>query len=341
MAVPSYRPTMRDVAVASGVAIKTVSRVMNGEPHVHPDTTQRVRAAAAELGYVLHEQAAELRRRDGGSRALGLLVSSVSNPFDSQVHGAVERVARAAGLMVIAASTGDDPDLELTALTTLLGRRLDGLIISTIREEHGLLAREIARGWPVVFVDRTAEDIECDTVTVDNVGGIRAAVRHLRAHGHRRLAFLANKMAIRTTRERLQGFDEETHGSPDCIRVTDLSVEDDVSAAVTALLTGDDAPTALVTARNEISIATMRTLQHLGQQHAVALIGFDDIPMADLVAPGLSVVAQDPDAIGELSARRLLARLAGDVSPPQHTVLPTTLIPRGSGEIRPDGVPPL
>ena len=334
MALPSNRPTMRDVAVASGVAIKTVSRVMNGEPHVRPDTTQRVRAAAAELGYVLHEQAAELRRRDGGSRALGLLVSSVSNPFDSQVHGAVERVARSAGLMVVAASTGDDPDLELAALTTLLGRRLDGLIISTIREEHGLLAREINRGWPVVFVDRAVDDIECDTVTVDNVGGVRAAVRHLRAHGHRRLAFLANKMAIRTTQERLRGFDEETDGDPECLRVTDLAAEDDVRAAVTELLTGEESPTALVTARNEISIATMRTLQHLGRQHSVALVGFDDIPMADLVTPGLSVVAQDPDAIGELSARRVLARLAGDASPPQHTVLPTTLIARGSGEIR-------
>ncbi len=326
---------MRDVATASGVAIKTVSRVMNGEPYVRPETVERVRAAAASLGYVLHEQAAELRRRDGGTRALGLLVSSVSNPFDSEVHGAVERVARAAGLIVIAASTGDDPDLELAALTTLLGRRLDGLILSTIRDEHSLIAREIERGWPVVFVDRAVDDIECDTVTADNVGGVRSAVRHLRAHGHRRVAFLANHMSIRTTQERLRGFDEETQGDPECVRITDLAMDDEVSTAVADLLTGPDAPTALVAARNEISIAAMRTLQRLGKQHSVALIGFDDIPMADLVSPGLSVVAQDPDAIGELSARTVLARLAGDDSPPVHHVLPTTLIPRGSGEIRP------
>lgn len=333
--MPPYRPTMRDVATASGVAIKTVSRVMNGEPNVAPETAERVRAAAAGLGYVLHQQAAELRRRDGATRAVGLLLASVSNTFDSQVHGAVERVAKAAGLTTLAASTEDDPQLELEALTAFLGRRIDGLIISTIREDHMVLAREVERGWPVVFVDRAVDDLACDTVTVDNRGGIRTAVRHLRASGHRRIAFLGNKLAIRTSRERLAGFDDETRDDPDCVRITDLVIEHDVVSAVEDLLARPDAPTALVSARNDISIATMRTLQRLGRQHTTALVGFDDVPLADLVDPGLTVIAQDPEAVGELSARRLLARLGGDVSPTQRIVLSTRLIPRGSGEIPP------
>lgn len=326
---------MREVAAVAGVSFKTVSRVMNGEPNVAPDTAHRVREAATDLGYVLHQQASELRRRDGATRAIGLLLADVGNSFDSQVNAAVERVAKEAGLMTLAASTEDDPDVELETLRAFLGRRIDGLVISTIREEHGLLAREVERGWPVVFVDRAVDDIDCDVVTVDNRGGTRDAVRHLRAHGHRRIAFLGNRLAIRTSQERLAGFDDETGGDPDCVRITDLSIEHDVAAAVEDLLARPDAPTALVSARNDISMATMRTLQRLGLQHTTALIGFDDVPLADLVAPGLSVVAQDPEAVGREGARRLIARLEGDDAPARHVVLPTTLIPRGSGEIPP------
>lgn len=333
--MPNTRPTMRDVAATAGVAIKTVSRVMNGEPNVAPETAERVRAVAAELGYVLHQQASELRRLGGATRAIGLLLASVGNSFDSQVHGGVERVAKRAGLMTLAASTEDDPAIELETLQAFLGRRIDGLLISTIREEHGLLAREVERGWPVVFVDRAVDDVACDVVTVDNRGGIRDAVGHLRAHGHRRIAFLGNRLTIRTSQERLAGFDDATRGDSDCVRITDLSIEHDVVNAVEDLLARPDAPTALVSARNDISIATMRTLQRLGRQHSVALIGFDDVPLADLVDPALSVIAQDPDTLGEHAAQRLIARLEGDTSPPRHVVLPTTLIARGSGEIRP------
>lgn len=333
--MPSPRPTMRDVAATAGVAIKTVSRVMNGEPNVAADTAERVRAAAADLGYVLHQQASELRRRDGATRAIGVMIANVGNSFDSQVHAAIERVAKGSHLMTLAASTEDDPDLELDTLRAFLGRRIDGLVISTIREDHGLLAREVERGWPVVFVDRAVDDVDCDTVTADNRGGIRGAVRHLRAHGHRRIAFLGNRLAIRTSRERLAGFDDETRDDPDCVRLTDLSIDHDVAFAVEELLARPDAPTALVSARNDISIATMRTLQRLGAQHTTALIGFDDVPLADLVDPALSVIAQDPDTMGEEGARRLIARLEGDDSPARHIVLPTTLIARGSGEIPP------
>lgn len=94
-------------------------------------------------------------------------------------------------------------------------------------------------------------------------------------------------------------------------------------------------PTAIISGRNDISIATVRALQRLGLEETVALVGFDEVPLADLIRPGLTVIAQDPDAMGELAARRLLARIRGEELPAEHVTVPTRLIARGSGEIRP------
>ena len=99
------------------------------------------------------------------------------------------------------------------------------------------------------------------------------------------------------------------------------------------LLAADDPPTAIFTAQNLITIGAVRALQQLGRQHNVALVGFDDVVLADLLQPPVTVVAQDPAALGRTAAELLFGRLAGDRSPPSHVVVPTRLVPRGSGEI--------
>lgn len=326
---------MRDVAAASGVAIKTVSRVMRGEPNVAPDTTERVRKAARDLGYVMHRQASDLRRLDGSPGAIGLLLSSVGNAFDSKVHRAIERVANEAGMITLAASTEDDPAVELERLEGFVARRLDGLILMTVRADHELLIREIERGFPVVLVDRPAIDLDCDTVTSDNAQGILAAVDHVRSRGHARIAFLANVQTISTSRERAAAFRSATRDLVGCSAITGLTTETEVIAAVKGLMSSEAPPTAIISGRNDISIATVRALQGLGLEQKVALVGFDEVPLADLIRPGLTVVAQDPDAMGEMAARRLLARIRGDELATTHANVPTRLIARGSGEINP------
>lgn len=326
---------MRDVALVSGVAIKTVSRVMRSEPNVAPATAERVRAAAADLGYVLHRQASDLRRLDGSAGAVGLLLSSVGNAFDSQVHRAVERVANEAGMITLASSTEDDQTVELERLEGFLARRLDGLVLLTVRKEHRLLLREVERGWPVVLVDRPAVDLDCDTVTSDNAGGVVTAVDHVRAHGHERIAFLSNLQTISTSRERTAAFRSATADLPGCSDITDLTSEPEVISAVEHLMSAEEPPTAIISGRNDISIATVRALQRLGLENSVALVGFDEVPMSDLVRPGLTVIAQDPRAMGEIAARRLLQRIRGDELQAERVIVPTRLIARGSGEIRP------
>ncbi len=333
------RPRMRDVAQLAGVGIKTVSRVVNGEPNVSPATMTKVLAAVEELGYRPDVYAGNLRRSEGRTRTLGLLVSSVANPFASLLHRGVEEVASERGVAVFASSLDDDADTELRMVEAFLRRRVDGLILTTIRPDQSYLEPERARGTPMVFVDRLPHGIEADAVVCDNEEGAVAATRHLLEHGHTRLAFLGDLEEIETARSRRDGFLSELAragiAEADAIAVTGLHDEAGAQRVVTELLTSKNPPTAIFSAQNLITNGAIRALRALGLSHEVALVGFDDVPLGDLLDPPATVVAQDPQQMGRLAAEQLFARLDGDVSRPRTMVVPTHLVVRGSGEIRP------
>ncbi len=340
-ALTTRRPTMRDVAELAGVGIKTVSRVINGEPNVSAAMTERVRRAAASLHYEPDLHAGNLRRADGRSRTLGLLVSSVANPFAAQVHRAIERVATEHGYAVFATSLEDDPDAELRAVAALARRRVDGFVVTPVRDDQAYLRVHVDRGTPIVCVDREPCGIETDTVMTSNLEGARAAVRHLIAHGHRRIACLGDLERIQTAALRRQGYVEELTASG--IEVDEslvvFGLHDDASATAVArrLLTLPNPPTAIFSSQNLVTVGTIRALQQLGLENDVALVGFDDVETSDLLRPATTTVAQDPDRIGRLAAERLFARIQGDNTPPRHLVVPTRLVVRGSGEISPPG----
>ncbi len=333
------RPTMKHVAALAGVGIKTVSRVINGEPNVSTSTTARVLEAARALDYHLDVRAGNLRRADGRTRTLGLLVSSVDNPFAGAVHRGVEDVAMSHDTAVFASSLDDDPDREQRAVAAFLGRRVDGLVLTSVARSQGYLAVEAARGTPLVFVDREARDLAADVVASDNPASAAMAARHLISHGHRRVAFLGDRETIGTAVERRDGFLAEMGRSG--VATADLPVvlglHDEASARAAALdlLRADDPPTALFAAQNLVTLGAVRALRELDLHRRVALVGFDDIALGDLLQPGITVVAQDPYEIGRLAAERVFARLDGDDSEPQRVIVPTTLLARGSGEIRP------
>ena len=332
------RPTMKDVAAEAGVAVTTVSRVINGDPRVAPETRARVEAAVETLRYQPDFHAGLLRRR-GRTNTLGLLVGNVANPFSAAVHRAVEDVAHARHVAVFASSLDDDPEREREAVAAFLRRRVDGLILTTIGHDHGYLEREIEHGTPVVFVDRRPSGVIGDTVMSDNYRGARDAVAHLAAHGHRRIAFLGDDERIFTARERRRGFvDECRHqGLEVDLRLVlgDLRGEAAAAAAVARLLADPAPPTALFTAQNVITVGAIGALREAGAQHTTALVGFDDIPLAAHLSPPVTVMAQDPSRIGREAATIVFDRLDGVTTAATEVVVPTTLIIRGSGEIPP------
>jgi LacI family transcriptional regulator len=336
MLEPRQRPTMRDVAALAGVGLKTVSRVFNNVPSVAPDLVERVRTAASKLGYRPNLTAASLRRTGGRTNTIGLLLEDVSNPYSAAVHRAVEDCAREHQVLVLAGSLDEDPRRERELARTLVDRRVDGLIIMPASEDHRYVLAEQQTGTQFVFIDRPPVPLLGDTVVTDNRGSARAAVTHLLATGRRILAYFGDDLAIVTARDRFAGFTDALSAAgltvdPGLVRDRLRTVDEARRAALEMFATRP--PEAAFTSQNLVTIGVVEALHELRLQHEVALVGFDDVPLSAAVEPGLTVMAQDPAAVGRLAAERLFARLTGDQSPPVTYTVPTRLLVRGSGEM--------
>lgn len=330
---------MRDVAAQAKVSLKTVSRVVNSEPGVSPRLARRVAAAVERLGYRHNLTASTLRRADGRSLTIGVVLEDVANPFASTLHRAIEDVAVQRNVLVLAGSSDENERRERQLVAAFASRQVDGLIVQPSSLDHRYLAAERKMGTAIVFVDRPPAHFDADAVVTDNVAGIRLAARHLIERGHRRIGYLGDLSTIATAARRHQGYVEELTAQgidvdPAVVRM-DLRGFEKADAAATELLHLRRPPTALVCGQNLITIGAIRALRRLGLHQKVALVGFDDFLLADLLQPGVTVIAQDPVAMGRAAAALLFRRLDGDSSPWQEHTVRTRMVMRGSGEIPP------
>jgi LacI family transcriptional regulator, galactose operon repressor len=332
---------MREVAAVADVSLSTVSRVVNGGAGVREDLADRVRGAVEMLGYRHNLTASTLRRADRLSATIGLIVEDVSNPFFGSVHRGIEDVARERRVLTMVGSSDEDPDRERELADAFMARGVDGLIVASAVADNAYLLRERAAGLALAFVDRPPRFIDADAVVSDNVGGARAAVEHLIAAGHRRIAFLGDRPDVFTASERLRGYREALakHDIPEDLSLVRHPRFRGVDAYETTseLLSGKNPPTALFAGQNLISMGAVRAVHAAGVQHTVAMVSFDDIPLADALNPGVTVVAQDPAALGREAAELLFDRLDGYDGATRQIVVPTRLIQRGSGELPPAG----
>ena len=336
---PERRATMRDVARASSVSVMTVSRVVNNSPNVDPVTRERVLEAIRTLGFRPNEAASSLRRNGSGTSTVGLVVDDVGNPFCSAIQRGVERVARRRGHLLISGSSDRRPEEERTLVTALLRRRGDGLVVRGVDPDESYLAEEIRRGVPTVFADRAPAGLEADLVTSDNAAAARVATEHLLGHGHRRVAVLLNQPTVSSTRDRLDGYLTAVGAAgadaDPALVVQDLMAAAAAEAATERLLDLPRPPTGIFAAQNAMAIGALRALHRRGLAERVALVAFDDFELADVVRPAVTVVAQEPELIGETAAELLFSRREGYTGPARTVVVPASLVVRGSGEIRP------
>jgi LacI family transcriptional regulator len=331
----TQRPTMRDVAEAAGVSVMTVSRVVNGEPTVQPETAARVERAIRRLGYQRNDAARQLRRRDQTTHTIGLLVDDLANPFFAALARAVEDAARLRGYVVLIGSSNNSLRTEREVLSAFCARQVDGLIVIPVAGSHRFLRAQLARGTKVVCADRPPDGLPVDSVVVNNRAAARHAVGHLLDRGHRRIGYLGDRADIWTIRERYAGFRAafgDVGLEPDPALIRD-GLRDRAAAARAAgsLMAVRLPPTALFASNNLTTMGAVDALH--GQAGRVALVGFDEFALADKLVPPVTVVAQDPAAMGATAAQLLFARIAGDTSPPREVVLSAQLAPRGSGEI--------
>jgi LacI family transcriptional regulator len=328
---------MREVAALAGVATKTVSRVVNGVPTVDPAIVARVRDAADKLGYRPNLTASSLRRGDGRTATIGMLVEDAANPFSAALTRTVENAARERGVLVLIGSLDEDPARERELARALIDRRVDGLVIVPAGRDQSYLISEQRSGTCLVFVDREPSLLDADAVVADNRQGAITAVNHLLKAGHRRIAYLGDQASIPTAAQRFDGYRyalELAHiETDDAIIRHEGPSEQAAIAATEQILSLPAPPTALFTSQNFVTVGASRALRTLGLQNTVAHVGFDDFPLADMLNPGVSVIAQDVERIGRTAAETLFNRLDGDQSPTRTVTVPTRLIQRGSGEI--------
>ena len=333
------RPTLRDVAALAGVSYKTVSRVVNNEPGVSTALADRVRRASLQLDYHPDRTASSLRRGDRRTSSIGLILEDVSNPFSGAMYRAVEDVALARGVTVLAGSCDEDATRAHTLVSAFASRRVDGMIVVPPPGDLTPLLTEQRKGTALVFLDRAPAYSGVDAVVSDNRRGAARGVAHLIRHGHRRIGFLGDQPTIWTAEERYQGYLDAltAHDLPVDPRIVRRDSEHGQARvrSIGAMLADDQPPTALFTGQNLITMDAIRALRVGGREHEVAIVGFDDFQLADVLQPSVTVVAQDLNGMGHRAAELVFEHIDGADRPVQLEIIPTRLITRGSGEIKP------
>ncbi|MEU8673204.1 LacI family DNA-binding transcriptional regulator [Streptomyces sp. NPDC048560] len=321
------RVTIADVARAAGVSKTTVSRVVNGKADVDGSTAGRVREVIAGLGYVPSSGAVGLAR--GSSRTVGMLVPSLTWPWMGELlQGVVDTVEAADyGLLLFTCNRGADSVRRFTGQVS--ARAFDGLVVVEPENTLGHLTELHLAGLPIVLIDDRGHHPAFPSVVTTNHEGGASAARHLRDSGHTRPLVVTGPRGFGCVRDRTRGFASVL---PDALVAQGDFTERGGRLAVEQLLSSGTEFDS-VFAHNDISaVGALRALRAAGRRvpDDVAVVGFDDIPVARHTEPPLTTVRQPTRRMGETAARMLLSHLGGTPVPDEPVVLPTELIVRHS-----------
>lgn len=322
------RATMKDVAALAGVGLSTVSRVVAGTTGVRADKVRRVERAIAELNFTPNHFASTLRT--GNTATIGVIVTRLSDPFFAQLAHAVQERAQSEDMLVLIASTSDDPQEASRVVQRIVSRRLDGLIVVVPEgTDPSFLQQEIGGGTPIVLVDRPMAGIVADEVIADNAAGMALAVDHLVAQGHTRIGCLVHTVGTFTADARRDGFTAamSAHGLSSDLIATVLEDADAIAPVLSHMLAAENPPTAVVTTNSPTTKATLRAIRSVGA--TLTLVGFDDLDDADLMERSVTTIAQDPANLGQHAAELLMMRIRGIDAPIRRVVMGTRLVTRG------------
>ena len=328
--------TIRDVAKRAGVAISTVSAVINRSAPTSGDVVARVEKAIAEIGYLPHGAAQTLR--SGQSRLIGLIVPDITNPHFSTVARVTETVCMAAGYMTFVYNTGEDSDHEMQILKMMRMQRVAGLILIPTRSdaEHG--ARLMAEiNVPTVLVDSHVDGVPFDTVALDNVRAGELAMRHLLELGHRRIAVISGRKGVSTAEERLEGcrlaLAELGLSLDDELVVSGNFSQTQALEDTRRIMSARQTPSAIFALSNLMTIGVMRGLvmMNLASPRDVSIIGIDDFEWAEIMSPQPCAVAQPIVEMTEVAIGTLLDQIETSKSPTGRRLLfEPTLVVRAS-----------
>jgi LacI family transcriptional regulator len=330
-------PTLRDVADAAGVHPATASRALNPATRglVNADTARRVIKVAEGLGYRPNPIARGLKTSK--SSTIGLVIPDLTNPLFPPIVRGIEDVLEPAGYSGLIVNTDNDLQREQAQIELLRSRQVEGLIIATALLEHPLLDRLHREGVPMVMVNRRPEGLDIPSITPDDASGIELAVSHLAALGHRRIAHLAGPSTTSTGMARLRAFrnavrDRDLDSDPALVVSCDSWTEQAGADALRGLLDAGTDLTAVVAGNDLIALGCYdvfaeRSISCPGE---ISVVGFNDMPFLDKLAPPLTTIAIPHHQIGAEAARLLLDAIAEPTRGARSVLLPLTLVVRGS-----------
>ena len=330
----SQKVTIRDVARKAKVSTATVSRVLAGLPVVSEDLADRVKAVAAQLRYHPNRVARSLRSQT--SRIVGVLIPNIQNPFFTGVIRGIEDVLQATDYTLLLGNSDDNPTRERGYLDLLRAEGVGGMIVVPGEDAAKTYNEILLGGIPVVAIDRFVEDLRCDSVTVANEEGTTAAVEHLIALGHKRIAVATGPQNISTARERLAGYEKALRKARipiDKSLIHHVVFRQEGGYEATAkLMALASPPTAIFAASDFIALGVLRALHDRKIQlpEQMAVVTFDDMPWAAALSPPLTAVSQPTYELGATAARMLLARIREPERPIERVRLQTQLVVRAS-----------
>lgn len=335
--VPARRSSIVEVAAQAGVSIATVSRVLNHNVTVHPDLVRRVKEAIQQTGYLPDVSARALS--SGRSRLLGVIISNLMNPFFPELLQSFEERAVVLGYEVLVASTAYDLQRMSSCIDRMLERKVDGVAVMTFGIEGPLLTRFVDRGVPLVFMDQAPEGSKSFAIKVDYEAGIRQAVEHLAALGHRHIGFISGpeqQVSVANRRHAIASVFRSLKlpQNPDLVFAGDHTLESG-EEGLAKFLALPQPPTAILCSNDLSAIGVMHAADKAGLSipKNMSLIGFDGIEIGAYMVPALTSVTMSRKAIAELAVNLLCSSVEGEVieAPPIRThltVRQTTDVPR-------------
>ena len=328
--------SIRDVARRARVSIATVSRAVNRVSSVDPELAKRVWKAVEETGYVPNTQARALV--SGRSRILGLIVSEITNPFFPELVQEFENLAVAQGYEVMIGSTNYDPAKTESLFRRMLQRNVDGVAVMTFGVEEELVRRLVEREFPLVFVDAGPDLPNIRVLRVNYAEGIREAVQHLAALGHRRIAFISGPLYMRSAIARRDAFVKSmaelgVEIAPEYVLEGTHTMEGGM-AAMEQLAALPELPTAVVCSNDMTAIGALHALERTTHSvpKEISVVGFDDIHLAQFMLPPLTTVRMSCKNLAAAAVEALRAGI--EVEHPKAALkewaIPTHLVVRQS-----------
>jgi DNA-binding LacI/PurR family transcriptional regulator len=307
--------TIKDIAKALGLSTSTVSRALRDSYEISNETKKIVIEYAEKLNYRPNPIALSLKERK--SHSIGVIVCEIANSFFSQAINGIESIAYSKGYNVIISQSNESYEREVSDLLFLASRSIDGLIISVSTEtkDFSHLKELNDRGLPIVFFDRIVEDIATHKVTVDNQKAALDVVNHLVTKGYKRIAHIANSPQLSITKTRIEGYKnalQNNHIQPDETLIKYCShgglVYEEVEIVLDELLQQKNKPDAIFTSADKLTTGCLRYFKEkkIKVPNDIALVGFSNSGLTDLLNPPLTIVKQPAFEMGQIAIKLLL-----------------------------------